>query len=480
MNICLFEQIFSVLFKNLKYNKYWYKLHLKYKKNKLEKNKKKIIYLKIFFWYNTKKKGSTPTMNSLWNFDYIEVNEKIKDKIILFYLVLLLLIGLILDTPSALYTGMKNIFLSTGTLLTDYMIVGGVGAALINGSFIGILGYIILKINKVSFSGPAIASVFTMTGFGFFGKNLWSVVPIILGTYLYSKVKKQKFKSHIFPALFGTALVPLVTQVAFEFQWGFLASISIGIISGFIISPISSHLLIVNEGYNLYNTGFAAGFIGLLFVSIFRNFGFDSSSVMIWGTENSQLLRKIFISIFISMVICGTILTKGKFKNYIELVKHPGTLISDFPYSAGFGSTILNMGLVGLIGAIYIDLVNGHYNGPTVGALLTMSGFAAFGKHPLNITPVMFGAYLATLTDFTVYSANNPTALLAALFGTTLAPLSGAYGPLVGILAGFTHLCIVSNVGVLHGWLNLYNNGFSGGIVATIFIALIQGLKTDK
>ena len=69
---------------------------------------------------------------------------------------------------------------------------------------------------------------------------------------------------------------------------------------------------------------------------------------------------------------------------------------TDFVELYGPGTTWINMGLVGLIGWLYIRLVGGVFNGPTVGGVLTMIGFAAFGKHVLNILPVMLGVYLGS------------------------------------------------------------------------------------
>lgn len=446
----------------------------------------KSFYCECFLCYNefiVKNSDSTNEgnefMHILWNLDYVKIKESLKEKIIFSYLLYIFIIGIYLSPIDELFYGLYKIMITPGILLTDYMVVSGIGCALVNGSLVGMIGFFILKLNKVSLSGPSIAVIFTMTGFGFFGKNPASVFPVILGTFIYSKFKKHKFRIHIFPALFGTSLVPLMSQVTFTYEWGFIAGTAVGILSGFIISPLSTHLLRSHEGYNLYNVGFAAGFVGLLFVAIFKNYGFETSSVLILGSEFNEILKLIFIPMFISMIICGTILCKNDFKNYIELIKHPGILISDFPNFAGFASTLINMGLVGIIGTLYIYIVDGDYNGPTAGALLTMVGFAAFGKHPLNITPIMFGVYLGTLSNMSEFNANDPTALLAALFGTTLAPLAGRFGIIVGILAGFVHLCVVSNVGMLHGNLNLYNNGFSGGIVATIFVSIIHALKKD-
>lgn len=406
------------------------------------------------------------------------IKKKKNEIVILIYLCYIFIIGINLQSPKELYSGLIRIFTAPSILISDYMVIGGVGTALVNGSIVGIIGYLLLIINSVPIKGTSVASIFTMVGFGFFGKSIWNVLPIILGVFIYSKINGQKFRTNIYPALFGTAIAPIVTQVAFGFRWGIGWGCIVGILAGFIMPPLANRLLKAHEGYNLYNMGFTAGFVGLLFLSIFRGFGLNSEIVSIWGTDFNPLLRKIFIPMFLSMIILGMILARHRLKDYFKILKHPGTLVTDFVSIAGFGNTLINMGLVGLIGASYIELVGGSYNGPTVGALLTMMGFGAFGKHPLNIVPIMAGVWIGTL--FSIYDAIAPGPILAALFGTALAPISGQFGPIVGLLAGFVHLLIVTNVGYLHGGMNLYNNGFTAGFVATIFIALIEGFKKDK
>ena len=64
--------------------------------------------------------------------------------------------------------------------------------------------------------------------------------------------------------------------------------------------------------------------------------------------------------------------------------------------------------------------------------------------------------------------------LLTALFGTTLAPVSGHYGVIAGVLAGSLHMVIVTNISYLHAGMNLYNNGFSGGFTAAIIVPLLE------
>ena len=63
---------------------------------------------------------------------------------------------------------------------------------------------------------------------------------------------------------------------------------------------------------------------------------------------------------------------------------------------------------------------------------------------------------------------------LGLLFSTTLAPLAGVYGYKLGILAGMLHFILATNVGIIHGGINLYNNGFSCGWVAIIMVPFVE------
>lgn len=424
----------------------------------------------------TIEKGDIGHMNTNQNF--IEFFQKKEiELIVLLYILVVLLIGLSMQPFTDLIEGLKAIFIAPGTLITDYMVIGGVGPALVNAGIVGLIGYIILVLNKVSFRGMAIAVLFTMVGFALMGKNVWSVLPIIFGVFIYSKATGREFVTNIYPALFGTALAPLVTQAAFAWGWGITGGIIMGILVGIVISPVASHVLSFHEGHNLYNVGFTAGFVGFVFLSILRGYGFDTETSVSWATEYDSLLRIFSIGIFASMVIIGIIIAGKKVKDYYKILKYPGTLITDFVNIGGFGNTLINMGLVGLIGVVYIELVGTNYNGPTISGLFTMVGFAAFGKHPFNIIPIMAGVWIGSL--FSIYEVSAPGTVLAALFGTTLAPVAGQFGPIIGILAGMTHLYVVSITGAMHGGMNLYNNGFAAGFVAAFFVAIMKGIKKD-
>ena len=57
------------------------------------------------------------------------------------------------------------------------------------------------------------------------------------------------------------------------------------------------------------------------------------------------------------------------------------------------------MGIMGLLSCGYIIALDGTINGPVIGGVLTVIGFAAFGVHPGNGLSVMLGVGLAAITN---------------------------------------------------------------------------------
>jgi hypothetical protein len=135
------------------------------------------------------------------------------------------------------------------------------------------------------------------------------------------------------------------------------------------------------------------------------------------------------------------------------------------------------MGILGIYSTIYVSIIGGDLNGPTIGAILTIVGFGAFGKHLRNVFPVMIGATLSSLLN--IWQISSPGMVLGILFSSTLAPISGQFGWAYGALAGFLHICLVMNLSYLHGGLNLYNNGFAGGMACIILIPIITAFRKE-
>ncbi len=414
--------------------------------------------------------------------DSIEGNEDVKYIIVTIYCLILLLYSMVLDNVGSIVNGISKIVFSPDTLITDYIQVGGHGAAFFNAGFLALIILYMLRRLKAILTGPAIAAVFTVAGFGLFGKNLYNIWPIIFGVWLYGKLKKESFKNNILIALFGTALSPIVSEITFAMDLNIIAGATLGIIVGVLVGmslpPLSRFFVGIHQGYNLYNIGFTAGFIGTIIMSLLRAFGLSLKGEFIWSVGQSDIYFIPSLIYFGSMVVLGWFISPSPINKLKGIIKRSGRIVTDFVIISGFGATLLNMGLMGIIGTLYLYLISGDFNGPTLGAILTMAGFGAFGTHPRNALPIMAGVF--AVSKLSIWSTNSPGTVLAALFGTTLAPIAGAFGWAAGLAAGILHLTIVMNVGYLHGGLNLYNNGFSGGIVAIIMLPILEALKKEE
>jgi hypothetical protein len=224
--------------------------------------------------------------------------------------------------------------------------------------------------------------------------------------------------------------------------------------------------------------GFAAGVVGTVVVSLLTSYGIVPEPKMIWTTGNNALLTRYLFTFFSSMIILGIYLEKKPWQKIKKISQHAGELITDFVLLEGFGATLINMGINGCLVTLYIIIIGGDLNGPTLGGIFTVVGFSALGKHPRNILPLLFGIAVGGWTK--QGAPQDATMQLAALFGTTLAPIAGKYGLFWGVGAGFLHSSVVRNVGVLHGGLNLYNNGLAAGIVAAILVPIIEAFRRQK
>jgi len=390
--------------------------------------------------------------------------------------------GFFFDSPMGILQGLFNIIIEPDFLITDYFGVGGIGAAFVNSGLVTLVAVLMLYRLNIDITGAAISTIWLMSGFALFGKNILNIWFIILGVWLYALYQKDKFVKYVYIALLGTTLAPLVTQIMFGMNMSKFLSIPlgavVGIFIGFLLPPLSAYLMRVHQGFNLYNIGFTAGIIGTVFMAVFRSYGFVVESRTIWSTGNNTSIGIFLFFIFGSMILGGYLLNKDSFKSLKSIYKYSGRLITDFVILEGFAPTLVNMGINGIFSTVYVLAVRGDLNGPTLGGIFTIVGFGAFGKHLRNMAPIIIGVALGNITQ--VLPLNDPVSLLAVLFGTTLAPIAGNFGWKYGLIAGFLHSSVVASVGYLHGGFNLYNNGFSGGIVAATLIPIIEALRKDE
>ncbi len=375
--------------------------------------------------------------------------------------------------------GLLQIVMSPTILITDFMEVGGVGPAFVNAATVAFFNLYLLKRFKMRINGLLIAAFMTVLGFSFFGKNIVNIIPIYIGGYLYAKYQKIPMKNVILVIMFSTALAPIVSEIIFSgfmpIEYGYALGISVGVLIGFIIVPLSSHMLRFHDGFNLYNIGFTAGIVGTVFTSILRSFDITVEPENILYLKQNNELAALLIFLFGYMIAAGIYINRNVLKEYVRILKYRGRTITDFTQLVGYGMTFFNMGVMGLLSLFYVLALGGVLNGPIMAGIFTISGFAAFGKHPKNCFPIVAGVMLAGY--FIGMDFSSTGFLISALFSTTIAPIAGTYGPGIGVVAGMLHLALVTNIGVVHGGINLYNNGFSGGLVAGFLVPIIDAFR---
>lgn len=390
--------------------------------------------------------------------------------------------GFFLQPLNEIWRGMVSIVREPDFLITDYFVIGGVGAAFINAGILTLMSIGIVYLLGMELDGHTITSSFLMFGFSLFGKNVLNIWLILLGVFLYARYHKTSVSRYIYIGFYGTSLSPIITQVMLIGEMPLAVRMALcaftGITIGFVLPPLCTHVHFAHKGYSLYNVGFAGGIIATVIVSLFRSFGHTVESRLIWSTESNTLFIVLLTILFGGMIAYALITDRNALHGYRNILKAYGLGGTDYYKSEGGAPTLMNMGVNGLAVMWIVVLTGAHLNGPTIGGIFTVVGFSATGKHLRNILPVMFGVLIASM--FKVWSITDPAVTLALLLSTTLAPIAGEFGVVAGLLAGFLHSSVALNVGIVYGGMNLYNNGFAGGIVAIFLVPVIQSIRDRR
>ncbi|MCR3922367.1 MAG: DUF1576 domain-containing protein [Firmicutes bacterium] len=200
-------------------------------------------------------------------------------------MLILIIIGLCWPSGGKFWDSYWRILTASGVLITDYFVVGTISVALVNAGLVGLIGLALIYFSKTTLSGPTIAAVYTMAGFALFGKTPINIWPIILGVAICAWLKKEHFRTYIVVALFGTALGPVVSQIAFGLEFGYIFGVLIGLIIGFILPGLAPHVLHNHQGFSLYNVGFTCGIVGIFITAHLKLRGLTPGLEMIWEKE---------------------------------------------------------------------------------------------------------------------------------------------------------------------------------------------------
>jgi hypothetical protein len=413
----------------------------------------------------------------------VEKQERLLYALIVVILAAVVVAGLVAQGVVPTLEGVWHLQTHPARLVNDFTEAAGEGAALVNAALVAFVGLILVRVNGISLSGPTVAAVFTMLGFGLFGKTPLNIAPIILGVWIAARIAGKRFRDYIIIGLFGTALGPLVSLIAVETGLSPAAAIPIaaaaGLVAGMLLPAVALVMLRLHQGFNLYNIGLTTGFLALFAAAIILGRGRSFPAQLVWNSSPSLLLVNLVPALCILLVGAGFIAGRGAaILSFFRILQLPGRLPSDFMDMESASGALINMGVLGIGVWLYVYLVGGDFNGPVLGGILTVIGFAAFGKHIWNAAPVILGVTVAAIIYSRELSA--PGVILAVLFGTTLAPLAGEFGIVMGVIAGFLHLSIVLRTGAWHMGIGLYNNGFAGGLTATILVSVIEWYRSNR
>ncbi|MDD6057050.1 MAG: DUF1576 domain-containing protein [Clostridiales bacterium] len=426
---------------------------------------------------------------------------------------LLVLLGILL-TPSwtRILEGFQ-IFLTSNIHLdtASFYVLGSehIGIPFICSGILGIVVMLSYLITKTEIKGGTIAAAFMVMGFAFCGKSFLNVWPTFLGVLLYAGIKKKPVNSVMGLAWFSSALSPLVNTIAMYTVFDgsntmsadpilslrrVLCAAIIGVMAGFLVGTFAELLPAKHSGSTLYNAGFAAGLTGFLIFSLMKVIGIGHSGPSHVYTEDKDLLLGSCLAIMLLyLLVLGLIFVKKSGNGCRALVtgRYKGCFVDQF----GFGASLINMSLCGLLCLLYpFFTTTGHVNAPLFACLLTVVGFASNGITLKTMVPIMSGVFAtsvitggikgslvgASFLQSGLTYAGSKNMVIAACFGCGLSPVVTEYGALVGFLAAMIHSILVPNTGVLHGWLNLYNNGFCIGLVATFFVPMLVNILKSK
>lgn len=296
-----------------------------------------------------------------------------------------ILVGFCMQPPGEILQGIITIIREPDFLITDYFIIGGVGAAFVNAGILTLVSIGIVYGLGMEFDGHTITSACLMFGFSLFGKNLLNIWAIMLGVFLYARYHRTSVSRYIYIGYYGTSLSPIITQVMQMWELPvpvrMVLCILTGTVIGFVLPPLCTHVHYSHKGYSLYNVGFAGGIIATVIVSMFKSFGITIESRLLWSEGNNGLFLILLSVLFGGMILYGVLAERGEaVRGYRNILKCYGLGGTDYYKTEGGSATLINMGVNGLASMFILVALGGELNGPTIGSHFYSSRLQRHGK----------------------------------------------------------------------------------------------------
>ena len=396
-----------------------------------------------------------------------------------------LLGALLAPDRGQMFAGLGRILTAPAQLTKDYFKpeLGSVSGAMLNGALVGAVCCALMFLPEAKVTAGTVLAYFLTLGFCSYGIHLLNILPLMLGVFVYSKLRRQPFGRFINLAMFSTAVAPLISEALFRYPNaaethgvtlpGVVLALGIGIVVGCAMPALCAHSPAFHKGYNLYNAGPAAGFLCfLLFAVLYRVRGIEAPAISADLGEGHRTFANAFCAACFGLcAAAGLALSRFQIGEYGRLLVDPGRQ-ADFTEKYGAGACLMNLGFYGLVVLLYYNLIGATFTGATMGVVFCMACCACSGATPLNVLPIVAGYWLAS--RFGAFPLNAQGIVVGLCFASGLAPISGVYGPIAGVVAGVMHYCLVTSVPAIHGGFNLYNGGFTAGIVAFLLAPVLE------
>ncbi|MCL2400587.1 MAG: DUF1576 domain-containing protein [Defluviitaleaceae bacterium] len=159
---------------------------------------------------------------------------------------------------------LQGMFKRTGQAASDYYADYG-EVTYINMGLLGLSVTILMLAIGSDINGPVVGSIFTVVGFGAFGKHMRNIWPVIAGCLLAGGFVHIFFGSNPSSSI-AVLLVSCLAPIAGRYGWKW------GVVAGFVHLNIAMHVVNFSGGFNLYNNGLAAGFVTMFLLPIIRVF----------------------------------------------------------------------------------------------------------------------------------------------------------------------------------------------------------------
>ncbi|MCL2857731.1 MAG: DUF1576 domain-containing protein [Oscillospiraceae bacterium] len=400
-----------------------------------------------------------------------------------FFITLLIFIGaaFVIDPSLSIFRGFEAILRSPDILVTDYVYVGGLGAAILNSAITSLLALGMLIVFNHEAKSATISNLWLVLGFAFFGKNPLTVIPIFFGGWLYSRFMKQSFNVNILTCLVAASMSPAVTQKVFIGTGSDLLNvvfaICMGVLIGFIFDPMAKNIFKAHDGFNLYNAGFTAGMLAIIITSIFASYNIAYEMNDQWSSGNNLAIGLFLSVVSLFLVFVGLYMHRDvpdAFKKLLTLRKQHNDYYPTYGYVC-----YVNMGVLGLFCTfVALFVIRIEINGLVLGAILSVMGFGANGKQIFSVSSLMAGVALGTLLS--PWNLQDPGVAVAFFFVACLSPIPAKFGWHWGVIAGVIHLHLVTSLAVPSGGINLYNNGVAAGFVTVLLLPIIRAIHQRR